>query len=71
MKQMTTTAMVESNGGASKYVYCPLCGYKKKNSLWERFRYSNKKLEAGLNARHYTTANFIKYGGAATQAVHY
>ena len=72
MKQMTTTAMREANGGiASLYVYCPVCGYKKRNRLWEIFHYSNSTLRLRLSAEHYTYGNIRKYGANnKTQAVH-
>lgn len=40
------------SGGASKYVYCPKCGYRKRNTLWERLVYSDRTLEGQLFSKH-------------------
>ncbi len=71
MKQMTTTAMREANGGASKYVYCPVCGYRKTNSLWVRMTQKDANIKKSLTQVHYYTGNLIRYGANnKTQAVH-
>ena len=40
------------DGGTSKYVYCPICGYKSKPKLLERLFWSNARKEGYLIADH-------------------
>lgn len=71
MKKMTTSAMMQANGGASKTVKCPVCGYVRKNSLWDRLTRKDKNIINDLRVTHYTTRNMLKYGANnKTQAVH-
>lgn len=66
MKKMTTAAMMQANGGASKYVYCPTCGYKYKTSWWERLIRSNSYIRAHLNGTH----GLLKNIGNNSKSVH-
>ena len=52
MKTLTDMEMRTMNGGASKYVYCPICNYKSKSSLIERLFWSNARREMYLEAAH-------------------
>lgn len=47
-------------GGASKYVYCPICGYKYKTSILERIFRSNRVVQGYLTATHGYLKNYTK-----------
>lgn len=67
MKKINTTAMRSIDAGASKYVTCSICGYKRKTSLFERICQSNKRIQYYMSARHYKTMS----GYNKSQSVHY
>ena len=52
MTKLSEKEMRVVDGGASKYVKCPICGYKKKTSLFERLFQSNARVSYYMSARH-------------------
>jgi len=66
MRSISVETQRTIEGGASKYVYCPSCGYKYKTSLIERLFWSTAKVEGYLMARHGLGKNL----GNMTQSVH-
>lgn len=54
MRTLSVEEKKDISGGASQYVYCPQCGYRKKNGWLERLFYSNRTIEGQLTARHGT-----------------
>ena len=71
MKKMNAMEMRTVEGGASKYVYCPICGYKYKTSLLERLFRSNTTVQGYLTANHGYLKNINKgWAYARSQAVH-
>lgn len=68
MKALTINETREIVGGASKYVYCPICGYKSKSSLIERLFWSNSRRKLYLQAVHGYARN--GYGQNTSQSAH-
>ena len=52
MTKVNTAEMRAIEGGASKYVYCPICNYKHKSSLLERLFSGNATVQGQLYAMH-------------------
>ena len=53
MKTLNEKEMRAIDGGASKFVTCPICKYKSKSSLIERLFWNDARIEMYLTARHY------------------
>ena len=71
MKKMTTSAMMQANGGSSKKLTCPTCGYTRNATVWERLFGKNNSILPRMAAMHATVAAMDKYGvGNKNQAVH-
>ena len=71
MKKVNVSEMRNVEGGASKYVYCPCCGYKYKTPLIERLFWSNARVEMWLSADHGMLKNISKgWNYAKSSAVH-
>ncbi len=66
MKKMSVNATQQANGGASKYVYCPICGYRYKTSLWERLFRRDATIRGYLQSTH----GLLKNIGNNSQCVH-
>lgn len=62
MKKMTNSAMMQTNGGSSKILECPTCGYRRKATCWERLFGKNKNILPKMAAMHCTVAAMDKYG---------
>lgn len=52
MNMLSTMEMRTIDGGASKYVYCPICNQKVTVGLISRLFYKNRRIEASLTAEH-------------------
>ena len=66
MKSVNVEMQRSIEGGASKYVYCPICGYRYKTSLIDRLFKSNSTVAGYLQGRH----GLLKNLGNSTQSVH-
>lgn len=55
MRNLTVDEMYSVTGGASKYVKCPYCSYRKKTNLIERLFYSNTRVKYLLGNKHFST----------------
>lgn len=53
MKKLNVNEMRAIEGGASKYVTCPYCHYRRKTSVFERLFQSNTRIEYYMETRHY------------------
>ena len=71
MKKLNAMEMRNVEGGASKYVYCPVCGYKYKTNWFLRLFLSNSYFEGDLLKVHGLPKNLLKGSSyAQSQAVH-
>lgn len=52
MRILTNEELRTENGGASKYVTCPVCGRRRKTKLWERIFRSNRTLQTYMQKSH-------------------
>ena len=59
MKKLNAMEMRNVEGGASKYVYCPICGYKSKSILIERLFWSDSRRKMYLEAKHIKRGKYI------------
>ena len=66
MKVLTIAELRTVDGGASKYVYCPICNYKYKCGLIERLLWNNARVEGSLMQDHYS----YRYGYTSSSRVH-
>lgn len=69
MRNLSTLETRDVNGGASKYVYCPICNYKYKVGFLDRLWKSNTTIAGYLQSRHGWLRN-KRYYGSNSQAVH-
>lgn len=67
MKKLNENEMRTVDGGASKKVSCPCCGYTRKTRLWERWFSSNSEVEAKMSTLHHR----IMTGFNPSESVHY
>lgn len=71
MKKLNTMEMRNVDGGASTYVYCPICNYRYKTTWIERIFRSNSTIRGYLQANHGYLKNINKgWKYAQSQAVH-
>lgn len=66
MKSISVKEQRSIEGGASKYVYCPICNYKYKTGWIERLFRSNRTVRGYLQSKHGILRNI----GNMTQSVH-
>lgn len=52
MRTMTINETREVCGAASKYVTCPICGYRKKTNWLERLIFPNFSIRTSLSEAH-------------------
>jgi hypothetical protein len=62
MKELSMSAMRTIEGGASKYVTCPICGYVRKSSLLERLFVNNREVTAKMSTLHFSAMKGYKPG---------
>ncbi|MCM1227679.1 MAG: hypothetical protein NC320_09740 [Clostridium sp.] len=66
MKKMTKSDMMQTNGGSSKKLTCPICGYTRKATAFERWFGKNKNILPKMEAMHFTAKAMDKYGANNT-----
>ncbi len=59
MKTISANELRSVEGGASKYVTCPICGYSSKSSLIERLFWSDARRKMYLEAKHIKGGRYI------------
>ncbi len=69
MRKMSESAMMQANGGASKYVKCPSCGYNRKTTITERLFGRDDVIRGRLLAVHGYPKNLDR--SPYDQSVHY
>lgn len=69
MRNLSVLETRDVNGGASKYVYCPICNYKYKVPFLERLWKSNRTIAGYLQSTHGQLRN-SRYFGTNSQEVH-
>lgn len=52
LTKVNTAEMRTVNGGASKYVYCPICKYKYKTGWIERIFDADATIKGRLSSKH-------------------